>query len=429
MGKKYAFYFEHLVKSRSLPFEDLKSKQVSEYENFVKFAIENSAFYKMKYAHIDAPWKLDNIKNLPILDKETLRQNIDDIRTIPQEEAVISKTGGTTGVSLKVYFTKDDTQKRFGMLDAFRNDFGYTLGKKTAWFSGKAILGKKDIARNRFWKMDYIHKVRYYSTFHIQRKNATAYIENLIKFRPEYIVGFPSCLLDIANYGLEHDIAFPADCVKAIFPTAEQVDINTKNVLERFFKTSVYDQYASSEGAPFIIECKNRKLHLEMQSGVFEVLDADNNEAKQGRLIMTSFTTHGTPLIRYDIGDELLLSDETCNCGNENPLVAQILGRTNDFIFSKEIGKINLGNISNALKDVTGVRQFQVVQDSLDAIKIKIVIDEVKFLERDRVQFIRNIRDRVGDKMHIDLEEVSEIARESSGKFRILKNNIKHLIS
>ena len=38
----------------------------------------------------------------------------------------------------------------------------------------------------------------------------------------------------------------------------------------------MYNQYASSEGAPFIIECKEGNLHLELQSGVFEVLDEND---------------------------------------------------------------------------------------------------------------------------------------------------------
>lgn len=428
MGKRYAFYLKHFVASRTLSHESLKHIQETEYKEFVKFAMEHSSFYKSRFSEVRSPENLSAIKSLPILDKETLRKNIEDIRTVAKEDAVISKTGGTTGASLEVYFTKDDMQKRFGMLDAFRNNYGYVLGKKTAWFSGKAILSKGDISKKRFWKTDYIHKVRYYSTFHIQQLNVESYIKNLIEFMPEYIVGFPSSLVDLAAYGLENNITFPSHCVKAIFPTAERVDDHTKKVLERFFRTEVYDQYASSEGAPFIIECQNRNLHIEMQSGIFEVLDEQNNDAKKGRLVLTSFTTHGTPLIRYDIGDELVLSDETCDCGNNNPLVAKILGRTSDFIFSAEIGKINLGNISNALKDVSGVKQFQVIQDSLDALQIKIVIDQAKFSKADRKQFIQNMRDRVGNKMHIDIEEVLDIPRETSGKFRLLKNNIKHLV-
>ena len=427
-GGSYERYRDLYITNRTLSLEELRSQQEADYSAFILKAMARSSFYKEAFQKIDRPELLSNISKLPIVDKKLLQSRIHEVYTIPKSDGIVSKTGGTTGTSLEVIFTKDDMQKRFGMLDAFRASFGYRLGTKTAWFSGKDILTAKDVSSNRFWKTDYLHKVRYYSTFHIQSKHVLFYIDDLKKYKPSFIVGFPSTLLEIARYGLVHNISFEEGIVKAIFPTAEQVDDFTRSQLELFFKTKVYDQYASSEGAPFIIECKKRNLHLELQSGVFEVLDIHDQPAKEGRLVITSFTTHGTPLIRYDIGDALKLSDETCSCGNNNPLVEKILGRSNDFIYSEEVGKINLGNLSNALKDVNGVMKFQAIQDNKDAIKILLVTDSKLFSEKDQSVFMANLRTRVGKKMHIDLEFVEEIANEASGKFRMIKNNTKALI-
>ena len=427
-GGSYKQYRDLYITNKTLPIEELRSQQEACYSAFILKAIETSTFYKEAFQNIDRPELLSNISKLPIVDKKQLQSRIHEVYTISKSDGVVSKTGGTTGTSLEVVFTKDDMQKRFGMLDAFRASFGYRLGVKTAWFSGKDILTPKDVRTNRFWKTDYLHKVRYYSTFHIQSKHVLFYINDLKEYKPSYIVGFPSTLLEIARYGLAHNINFEEGIVKAIFPTAEQVDDFTRSQLELFFKTKVYDQYASSEGAPFIIECEKGNLHLELQSGVFEVLDSYDKPAKEGRLVVTSFTTHGTPLIRYDIGDTLKLSNETCNCGNNNPLVDKILGRSNDFIYSEEVGKINLGNLSNALKDVNGVMKFQAIQDKKDAIKILLVTDSKLFSEKDQRVFMANLRARVGEKMQIDLEFVDEIANEASGKFRMIKNNTKALL-
>jgi phenylacetate-CoA ligase len=314
------------------------------------------------------------------------------------------------------------------MLDNFRSSFGYELGKKTGWFSGKNLLSKRDIRNNRFWKTDYYYSVRYYSTFHIKNVYLEYYIEDLVKFKPEFLVGFPSSISEIARFGLEHDIDFPNNCIKAVFPTAETVTEKMRNDIEDFFKTKVYNQYASSEGAPFIFECKSKKLHLELQSGVFEVLDKNNKPSKYGRLIVTSFTSEGTPLIRYDIGDTIKLSDEVCNCGNCNPLVESILGRIDDYIYSTENGKINLGNISNTLKGTTGIMRFQVIQNSIYEILIHLVIDEERFNKRIEKTFLANWRERVGETIKINLNYVDDIPVEKNGKYRIVKNNIKHLI-
>lgn len=427
-GGRYKYYRKIFKKNSNLSLEELQILQKERYKSFVSQAIEHSVYFKDKFINQKNPTDLSAIFQLPILSKEDIRSNLNDVYTIDRKGAVISKTGGTTGKSLEVYFTKEDFQERFAMLDNFRANFGYKLGKKTAWFSGKNILTNKDVLKNRFWKEDYIYKVKYYSTFHIKKDYLGYYIKDLIDFAPEFLVGFPSNILEIAKYGITENLSFPKGIVKAIFPTAESITEVNKNIIESFFHCGVYDQYASSEGAPFIIECSNRNLHLELQSGVFEVLNKDNEPAQSGKLVVTSFTTHGTPLIRYDIGDSIELSAEICNCGNNNPLVKQILGRIDDYVYSIEKGKINLGNVSNTLKDINGIIKFQAHQNSINHILIKIVRDTKSFNNKSEERFRQNWIDRVGSKMELEFEYVLDIPVEKSGKFRLVKNNIKHLI-
>ncbi len=404
---------------------DLIHTQRERFSSFLKMARNNSRLFQ-NYPIVT----LEQITDLPILTKEELRKNIAHAYTIKTSDGIVSKTGGTTGKSLEVIFTHDNMQERFAMLDDFRNRFGYQLGKRTAWFSGKNLLTERDISRRRFWKTDHLHKVRYYSTFHIKDNYLQYYIDDLIKYRPEYFVGFPSTILEIAKYGVKQQIDFPANVVKAIFPTAETLTEEMYEVIEGFFKTKMYNQYASSEGAPFIFECENGNLHLELQSGIFEVLNDDDQPSQSGRLVVTSFTTEGTPLIRYDIGDSITLEDveKVCPCGNNNPMVREILGRIDDYIYSPQNGKINLGNISNTLKDTHGIIKFQAVQDELNCVVVKVVKDDCDFTKVTEKQFIQNWRDRIGDQMTLELEFVEDIPTEKSGKFRMVKNNVKSLI-
>ncbi|UMB55459.1 phenylacetate--CoA ligase family protein [Lutibacter sp. A64] len=427
-GGKYNYYLKQFTKNNKLTIQELKEIQTKKYEQFITSSVKKSNFYKSLYSAVVDFQSIKNIEQLPIVNKEMLRSNIDSIHTIAKAKGIVSKTGGTTGKSLEVIFSKDNMQERFAMLDNFRGNFGYRLGKKTAWFSGKNLLTQSDVNKNRFWKTDYWHKVRYYSTFHIKDAYLHYYVKNLIKYKPEYLVGFPSSILEIAKFGLINKYHFPEATVKAIFPTAETVTNEMRQVIETFFKTKMYNQYASSEGAPFIIECSKGNLHLELQSGVFEVLDEQDMPCKKGRLVVTSFTTYGTPLIRYDIGDSIELSDEVCTCGNNNPLVKEILGRVDDFIYSPKNGKINLGNISNTLKDTNGIVKFQVIQNFIDTLDISIIIDEHHFTKETETVFLKNWRDRVGLEMKINLNYVKKIDVEKSGKFRMVRNNIKHLI-
>ena len=426
-GGKYEDYKNTFDANKNLNLQELKDIQKNKYKDFIKQVHQFSNFYKTLWADSKNIEDIAAIEQLPIVNKENIRTSIKAIYTINEDDAVVSKTGGTTGKSLEVRFTKEDIQERFAMLDNFRSTFGYKLGEKTAWFSGKDILNNRDIKKNRFWKTDWLYKIRYYSTFYVKWSNLKFYIADLIDYQPEFIVGFPSNLYEIAKYGIKNNIEYP-NGIKAIFPTAETITKESREAIETFFKAPMYDQYASSEGAPFIFECVQRKLHLELQSGVFEVLDYNDKPVKSGRLVVTSFTTKGTPLVRYDIGDSIVLSDKVCSCGNNNPLVEKILGRSDDFIYSQERGKINLGNISNTLKGVKGIKKFQVIQDSLDELIVLIEIDEADYLDKDRLKFLKNWKDRIGLNMKISLKVVDGIQVERSGKFRMVKNNIKHLI-
>jgi phenylacetate-CoA ligase len=427
---EYKNFRKEKKENRTLSLEELKEYQKKRYSDFIKFVIQNSDYYKNSIGPIQNAESIDNISSLPIVNKEILRNNIDSITVKTSEKLEKSKTGGTTGKSLEVKFFFRDSQERFAFLDDFRSRFGYELGKKTAWFSGKNLLTARDVKKNVFWKTDFVHHVRYYSTFHIKDDYLKYYVEDLIRFGPEYLVGFPSTILEIAKYGIANGYDFPENIVKAVFPTAETITEETRYFIEKFFKAKLYNQYASSEGAPFIIECEKGNLHLELQTGVFEVLDENNQPAQSGRLVVTSFTTAATPLVRYDIGDSITLenADKTCSCGNNNPLVKEILGRIDDFIYSIENGKINLGNVSNTLKDTKGIIRFQAVQNKLDELELYVVVDHDIYSKQIEKVFLQNWRDRVGNVMKIHLHYVSEISVEDSGKYRIVKNNIKDLL-
>ena len=425
-GNSYYKYLSVFKDNAGLSLADLKSIQNKRFLDLIRFAKTNSPFYKSLFENIDMPQSIEEIQKLPIVDKEMLRKNAGIVHTIDSAKAIHFKTGGTTGKSLEVFFTPDNVQERFAMLDAFRSKYGYKLGKKTAWFSGKTLLTHKDIRKNRFWKTDYLYNVRYYSTFHIKREHLNYYVENIFNFQPQYIVGFPSNILEIAKHGLKNGIKMNNGAVQAIFPTAETITPEMREVIEDFFNAKMYNQYASSEGASFIFECSKGALHLELQSGVFEVLDEYDNNCTSGRLVVTSFTTKGTPLIRYDIGDQLVMeaTHKKCRCGNNNPLVKEILGRIDDFVYSPENGKINLGNVSNTLKNTKGIVRFQAIQNELEKIILLVEIDNDIYNNKIENKFIENWRERVGQNMVLEITHVDHIPVEKSGKYRIVKNNI-----
>lgn len=390
--------------------------QIEELKRLLKHAKEKSRYYSKKLKNIDINEikNLEDLKKIPILEKEELRKNIEDIITSHEMK---NSTGGTTGKAITVYFKKDDLQRRMAYLDAFKERHGIKLGMKSARFSGKNLIPEKDKNKNKYWRTNRILKQRMYSTFHITDKTLKYYVENLNSYKPLVIDGFIFCIYEVAKYIEENNIKlsfFP----KGIFVTSETVLEHQKETVERVFRCKVRNQYASSEGAPFVTECMEGRLHYNMDTGIIEEND--------GEILVTSFTSYGTPLIRYRIGDRMIFSKEKCSCGSCHPVIERIEGRNTDYLYSKERGKINSVNISNAVKYIpNAVKNIQFIQNFEDEIIINIVIDKERYLDKYDSEILKEMRNRFGKSMKFIINKVDEISKEKSGKYRYIKNNLK----
>src|SRR5690554_6153617 len=366
-GGKYNFYKEYYQYFSKSSEVEIRAEHRRRLDSFLNSSVEKSKFY-FPYSGFD------DLNYFPILNKENVINSLDCIATIKEKHALVSLTGGTTGASMKVLYTKENIQERHALLDHFRAQYGYKLGSKCAWFSGKNIVTELDLKKGICYRDDYINKIRFFSTFHITEKNFDVYWAAFCKFAPEYMVGFPSSVYELCSMAAGRGLKLE-NTVKAFFPTAETLLAIHREVIGSVLGCKIADQYASSEGAPFILECEQGGLHIHPLTGVFEVVDENMQPAQEGEILVTSFTTEGTPLIRYRIGDRIKLApeDKQCACGSCFPLVEKIEGRSTDYILSPTHGKVNLGNISNSTKDIAGIIQFQVIQKEVDKVQVLVV--------------------------------------------------------
>jgi phenylacetate-CoA ligase len=411
---KYKAYRAYYQRFETADAAEVAREAQARLAEFLQSSTQKSSWY--------APHRGKELHQFPILEKTDLLAHMDSIRTIAEADGIVSLTGGTTGASMKVVYAHEDMQERFALKDHFRARYGYRLGKKVAWFSGKSLVRPKDLARGNVCRDDYLNKIRFFSTFHISQHYFDAYWRAFCEFKPEYIVGFPSSVYDLCTMALERNLRYDG-AVTAFFPTAETVLPKYREVISNVLGCQVVDQYAASEGAPFILQCPHGSLHIHALTGIFEVVDETLQASDEGEILVTAFTTHGTPLIRYRIGDRIKLAPPAfrCACGSSFPVVEYIDGRTSDFIWSPENGKVNLGNISNCTKDVSGIVCFQVTQKLADVVDISVVANS-QFTAGQQQHFLQSMRLRLGASVAVNLALVDEIPREKSGKFRIVKN-------
>ncbi|MGM0214856.1 hypothetical protein [Enterococcus sp. AZ109] len=419
-----SFYTESLKRLEEFDAYSLEEKeafQLMRLKEFLTYAKKNSPFYRERLQGFplhqmdDLSW----LSELPYLTKEELRTNLANIVTIDKKSSIVSHTGGTTGTPLTVYFMKADIMERMASLDHFKQEKGFLNNQMTkATFNGKPIVPLKQ-SKKVFWRWNAANKQMIYSSFHITEENIPYYIDSLNKVKPAAVDGFFYAIYEIAAYILRHGITLSFKPL-AIFPTSETVDAFRKDIIERAFKAKLYDQYASSEGAPFVFECNERRLHLDLYSGVIE------NKPTSNEIVITSFTTRGTPLIRYAIGDSMVMADKdiVCKCGRTH-LVETILGREKDFLFATSGARITAANVSNLFKAVPeGIIRGQIIQNSKTNFEIKIVSDE-NYKERYDHILLKEGIFRFGQDATITINQVKEIPREKNGKFRLLINKMQ----
>lgn len=422
-GKEYWNYRKFLKEFDTWPLDKQLAYQRDELLRFLRYAVENSKFYAKLYEGIDisAIQTVEDLAKLPTVDKEMLRKNIQDVMTIPAKGAVEGHTGGTTGTSLVIRSTVEDSMHRMAMLDHFKSRVGFEHRKmKRATFNGKHIVppGQK---KKVFWRYNAACKQMIYSSFHLMENNIGYYVESLNQYQPDAIDGFFTSMCDVASYIERHGIKLtfhPA----AIFPTSETLTKTGRELLERVFGCKVYDQYASSEGAPFVTECKNQVLHMELASGVFEHISKDDTE-----VLVTSFTTHGTPLIRYRIGDRMKFAESnTCTCGLHGPVVEEIQGRRLDFLYTPEGGKMNAGNVANLLKNIpNAIIRAQFRQEKMDEVTALLEVDRMLYNQEHEKILREEFYHKFGPDMKVTIQVVDEIPREKSGKFRMIVNTVE----
>lgn len=423
-GKIYHIHRDFLKKFDRYSLEDKNEYQRIEMVRLISFANEHSSYYKELFSNIDinSIKSVSDLNKLPITDKETLRNNIDRIKTISPKKGVEGHTGGTTGKSLVVLFTREDMMKRMATLDHFKSKVGFEhLKMKRATFNGKHIVPRNQ-RKKIFWRYNSACKQMIYSSFHLSNENLQSYVNSLNKFKPDAIDGFFMSILDIANFIDRNRIKLDFSLV-AIFPTSETITPSGKETIERVFNCKVYDQYASSEGAPFITECINQNLHIDLSTGIFEHFEDGSDE-----VLVTSFTTFGTPLIRYKIGDSIDFEDKSliCGCGNNSPMVRQIQGRKLDYLYSDSKAKISSVNIANGFKNIpNAIIRSQVIQNRIGEIVILLEIDKDNYKDSYDALIKNEFSQKFGNNTTIIIRHVPEIVRQQSGKLSLVVNNVK----
>ncbi|OLF30440.1 capsule biosynthesis protein CapK [Staphylococcus aureus] len=413
-------YYEELERLRECqdPFE-LQEKRM---RNFYKYIKNNSKYYNKKLLDFSDSIDLENLEKYPVLTKELVRLNVEDMVTRDKNDLITLGTGGSTGKSLKIYSSSLDMSRKIAYLDFFKEQHGVYKGMRRVSVGGRKIVPQKQKKKN-FWRYNEPLNQLMISAYHAEGENLKYYVQKLSDFKPETLDGFPTVLHRISKYILENNINLTFTPI-AIFPTAETLTDEMRNDIENAFNCPVRNQYASSEGSPFITENTKGEYEIGTMSGYFEL---EKVEDKIYELIVTGFYTTTTPLFRYKIGDSVELYEELPeNYTQKDIKIKRIIGRNNDFLKSSERGIITNVYLSTAIRELgNAVIDSQFVQNEIDLVEVNLVVAEGTNNKRLIKKLETQLKSRFGDRTRFKYNFVDNISRTNGGKKRFMINNLK----
>jgi phenylacetate-CoA ligase len=245
------------------------------------------------------------------------------------------------------------------------------------------------------------------------------YVLELERRQPPWIQGYPSLLAILAAFMLDKGISLgyrPRNTTVG----AESLLPQQKAIIERAFGTPCRQHYGMTEGAANISECPEGILHVDEDYAYIEFLPID---ADMYRIIGTNYTNYAFPLIRYDTGDvaELYPENVRCSCGRPGRLVKAIDGRIEDYIVTPEGRRI--GRTDHIFKDMVNIKECQIYQASPEKVVFRIVRG-MSYMEEDEKRLLLEARQRLGEKLEIEISYVESIERTRTGKLRFVVSGL-----
>jgi phenylacetate-CoA ligase len=168
--------------------------------------------------------------------------------------------------------------------------------------------------------------------------------------------------------------------------------------------------------------------HVNSDWAALEPVDADGRPVPPGRpshtVLLTNLANRVQPILRYDLGDSVLLRPDPCPCGSPLPAI-RVQGRAADVLTFPGVHgeQVSLSPMlfGTLLDRVPGVEQFQVVQTAPTTLRVRLqpgaAVDPDRVWHAVHDGIDRLLTDSKAD--HVTVERAEEPPQPApSGKYR-----------
>ncbi len=205
----------------------------------------------------------------------------------------------------------------------------------------------------------------------------------------------------------------------------ETLDPWIRERCEAAWGVPIHDNYSAEEFGTIAHQCPvTTNMHVQGENVLVEVLDGDDKPCRPGevgRTVITSLNNFASPFIRSDIGDVTMLG-APCECGRGLPVLQRIYGKARNFIV-RPTGERLFPGLYAEFGAIPPVRQYQLVQTSLDVIEMKLVVTRALTAEEEST-LRDSIRRGLGHAFELPITYVDDIPRDPSGKYRDVRSEL-----
>lgn len=428
-GGVYPAEYKAAKKRESFTTEQWQAFQQEQLTKILMHAYNEVPYYrsafKEKGIDFSAIKKIspETINCLPVLTKEDLRKfGTTELLTQKREpHGAFFASSGSTGTPTQILFSHAMHQRWTAIFEnRVRNWAGVGSNIPRGMIGGRRVLpGAENKAP--FHRYNIFEKQVYFSAYHISAGNAPHYAKAIKKYGVEYMTGYAVSNYLLACFFDELTIELPQ--LKCVITSSEKLTPAMRDMFAKVYHCKTYDGWSGVEACALVTECEHGSLHISPDAGLIELLDDNMQPVKPGEagnVYCTGFLNYDQPLIRYDIGDTMILGETHCTCGREMPVIKEIIGRQEDVIIGVDGRKmVRFHGIFNGLNSV---KQAQVVQESLDEIVLKIVV--VYHDEKEKEIMKQRVQSQLGN-IKVIIEEVESITQTANGKFKAVVSKLK----
>lgn len=419
---------KQLEKSQWWSVDEMEAYRVNRLRAFLADIGQRVPYYHDLFRAMDFdPQALQSVtalQGLPLLAKSDIRAHGDRFKAADHGVLTRYTTGGSSGEPLIFHIGKERKSHDVAAKWRATRWWGVDLGDREMVVWGSPVeLGSQDRLRQL---RDGLMRSHLLPAFEMSSHNLDRYVEAIRVGRPHMLFGYPSSLSLIADHARRRQIALNQLGIRVVFVTSEKLYDAQRALISTVFGCPVANGYGARDAGFIAHECPDGCLHISAEDMIVETVKSDGRPAavgEAGEIVVTHMATRDFPFVRYRTGDWGVLDGTMCTCGRSLPVLREVQGRSTDFVVAQDGTVLHGLALIYTLRELPDIERFQIQQISLDTTVVKVVTsDALAHSSRDRI--VRDFKARLGASVDVQIERVTDIAVEASGKYRYVSSQV-----